>query len=182
VIKSEETIAIEAERRLRKIAAKAKPEVEAFLVQMNPRVSSQFTGDGARVLHQLEEETGKYFHFEGSEGLPLDHFEITMEGSLKEIEERAIPFKEGEEVLVDIVEPHMYEVDDAVAKIDGYIIEVVDGGPYVGTKQLVRIEEAGRTAARATLVNVHDEQSDGGDQPLESPKRQRRGRRGGRRR
>jgi len=182
VIKSEETIAIEAERRLRKIAAKAKPEVEAFLVQMNPRVSSQFTGDGARVLHQLEEETGKYFHFEGSEGLPLDHFEITMEGSLKEIEERAIPFKEGEEVLVDIVEPHMYEVDDAVAKIDGYIIEVVDGGPYVGTKQLVRIEEAGRTAARATLVNVHDEQSDGGDQPLESPKRRRRGRRGGRRR
>ena len=55
-------------RRLREVAA-ANPETEAFLVQMNPRVSAQFTGHNARVLHALEAETGKFFHFEGSEGL-----------------------------------------------------------------------------------------------------------------
>ena len=38
VIKSEETIAIEFERRLREIAAEADGDVEAFLVRMNPRV------------------------------------------------------------------------------------------------------------------------------------------------
>ena len=43
VILSEETIAIDFERRLREIAA-ASPEAEAFLVQINPRVSAQFTG------------------------------------------------------------------------------------------------------------------------------------------
>ena len=151
VIKSEETIAIEFERQLREIASRAKRGTEAFLVQINPRVSAKFTGEGARVLHALEAETGKIFHFEGSEGLPLDHFAITQEGASQDIEERAIPFKEGDEVLVNIVEPHMYEVDDAVAKIDGYIISVVNGGRFVGTKKLVRIEEAGRTAAVATL-------------------------------
>ena len=43
VIRSEETIAIEFERRLRDIAAEH-PDAEAFLVQINPRVSTQFTG------------------------------------------------------------------------------------------------------------------------------------------
>ncbi|HEV7495338.1 Rne/Rng family ribonuclease [Baekduia sp.] len=181
VIKSEETIAIEFERQLREIAARAKRGTEAFLVQVNPRVSAKFTGEGARVLHALEAETGKIFHFEGSEGLPLDHFAITQEGASQDIEERAIPFKEGDEVLVNIIEPHMYEVDDAVAKIDGYIISVVNGGRFVGTKKLVRIEEAGRTAAVATLIDNGEEEGGEDGESLESKPR-RRGRRGGRRR
>jgi ribonuclease G len=185
VIKSEDTIAIEFERQLREIASRAKRGTEAFLVQVNPRVSAKFTGEGARVLHALEAETGKIFHFEGSEGLPLDHFAITQEGLNQDIEERAIPFKEGDEVLVNIIEPHMYEVDDAVAKIDGYIISVVNGGRYVGTRKLVRIEEAGRTAAVATLLDSDDPDAggeDGGDPESLESKPRRRGRRGGRRR
>src|SRR3712207_8359519 len=46
------------------------------------------------------------------------------EGKKADIEDKAIPWREGDEVLVEIVEPHMYEVDDAVAKIDGYVISV----------------------------------------------------------
>ena len=93
-------------------------------MQINPRVSTQFTGHGSRVLHALEAQTGKSFLFEGSEGLALDHFAITFVGTREEVEERALPFRQGDEVLVDIVEPHMYDVDDAVAKIDGYIISI----------------------------------------------------------
>jgi ribonuclease G len=153
VVRSEETLAIELERKLREIAARAPRKVEAFLVQVNPRVGGVLTGNQARMLHALEEETGKHFHFTGSEGLPLDHFEIVMEGSLDEVRDEAVPFREGEEVLVTIVEPHMYAVDDAVAKIDGYIVSVTGGGPHVGEKRLVRILEAGRTSAVAELVD-----------------------------
>jgi len=153
VVKSEETIAIEAERRLRELVAEAGPGgPEAYLVRMNPRVSTYFTADGGRTLRGLEEETGRYFHFTGSEGLPLDHFAIVQEGPREEIEEQSVPFREGEEVHVDIVEPHMYSEDDAVAKVDGYLIEVTDGVGHVGEKMLVRIEQADRTAARAVLV------------------------------
>ena len=152
VIRSEETIAIEFERRLRDVAVDGKGEVEAYLVQMNPRVSAQFTHNGSRVLHALEAETGAYFHFEGSEGLALDHFDVILRGSREEVEERAVPFRVGDEVLVHIVEPHMYNADDAVAKIDGYIISVTDGGRFVGGKHLVRVEQAGRTSARAVLL------------------------------
>ncbi len=188
VIKSEETIAIEFERRLRELTAKALKREEAFLVQMNPRVSAQFTHNNARMLHALEDETGKTLHFEGSEGLPLDHFAILMKGSRAEVEERAVPFRKGDEVLVQIVEPHMYDVDDAVAKIDGYIISVAGGGRFVGTKRMVRIEEPGRTSATATLLDAGDDEAppesaeatSDADDVESSPRR--RGRRGGRRR
>jgi ribonuclease G len=188
VIKSEETIAIEFERRMRELAAHT--DAEALLLQMNPRVSSEFTSGGARVLHQIEAETGKWFHFEGSEGLPLDHFAVLMESDREDVLERALPFREGEEVHVEIVEPHMYSPGDAVAKVDGYIISVKDATSAVGEKRLVRIEEVGRTSAVARLIDVPTagagapngagpDQTD--EDVLESAK-PRRGRRGGRRR
>ena len=181
VIKSEETYAIEFERRMRDIGSRAPRSVEAFLIRMHPAVSAQFTGHGARVLHQLEADTGNFFHFTGTEGLPLGHFDVVREGRNDEILEEAVPFREGDEVLVHIVEPHMYDVDDAVAKIDGYIVSVQDGGRFVGSKRLVRIEEAGRTSATATLVDAGDEDGDGEGDAVDSKPR-RRGRRGGRRR
>jgi ribonuclease G len=156
VILSEETIAIEFERRLRDVAQEH-PEAEAFLVQANPRVSTQFTGHGSRVLHALEAETSKSFLFEGSEGLALDHFAITYIGTRQEVEDRALPFRPGDEVLVEIVEPHMYDVDDAVAKIDGYIISIAGAAAYVGEKRMVRIDQVGRTAASALLLDESGE-------------------------
>jgi ribonuclease G len=153
VVKSEETIAIGIARHLRHMVEEAGDGgPEAYLLRINPRVSAWFTDDGARELHALEEQTGRYFHFEGSEGLPLDHLAVTMEGTREEIEERAVPFRPGEEVHVHIVEPHMYNPDDGVAKIDGYLIDVVNGIGFVGEKKLVRIERAGRTTAVAALT------------------------------
>jgi ribonuclease G len=152
VVLSEETVAMEFDRRLRELAARAPRSTEAFLVQMNPSVSIEFTGLGARMLHELEAATSKVFHFEGTDSLALDHFTVVMEGTAEEVHERAVPFSPGEEVLVSIVEPHMYNVDDAVAKIDGYVVSVSGGGAFIGQKRLVRIEDAGRNSARATLL------------------------------
>ncbi len=152
VIRSEETIAIEFERKLRDLVVEH-PDAEAFLVQVNPRVSTQFTGQASRVLHALEAQTGRSFHFEGSEGLALDHFAISFQGTREEVEERALPFRQGDEVLVDIVEPHMYDVDDAVAKLDGYIISIAGAARHVGEKRMVRIDTVGRTAASAFLLD-----------------------------
>ncbi|MGH3049149.1 MAG: ribonuclease E/G, partial [Gaiellaceae bacterium] len=181
VIKSEETIAIEFERRMRDLAKAS--TAEAILLQMNPRVSAEFTTNDARVLHQIEQETGKVFVFEGSEGLPLEHFRVLEEGERDKVLERALPFREGEEVHVEIVEPHMYSPGDAVAKIDGYIISVRGGTRYVGSKRLVRIEEAGRTSAVASLVDAPGRNgSDDDDEDELDSKPRRRGRRGGRRR
>src|SRR5207249_9359624 len=123
-----------------------------------------------------EADTGKHFHFEGSEALPIDTFEVVLEGTRAEVEERALPFREGEEVLVSIEEPHMYNEDDAVAKLDGYVISVGGAARLVGEKTLVRIDKVGRSAAQASLVNPPP------DSAGEQKRPRRRGKRGGRRR
>ena len=52
----------------------------------------------------------------------------------------------------------MYAEDDAVAKIDGYVIAVAGAGTYIGEKRLVRIESVGRTAASGVLADLSDEE------------------------
>ena len=151
VVLSEETVSIDVERRLRELAAE-RPDTEAFLIELHPRVAALLAGGPGRPLLEIEAETGKHFHFEGSEALPIDHFAVSLEGSREAVEERALPFIEGEEVLATIEEPHMYNEDDAVAKLGGYVISVAGAGRLIGKKTLVRIEKVGRSAASATLV------------------------------
>ena len=187
VVLSEETVAIQVERKLRDLAAE-RPKPEAFLVQVHPRVATALMAGPVRRLLELESEVGKYFHFEGSEALPLDHFAVSLEGDRDEVEERALPFRVGEEVLVTLEEPHMYNEDDAVAKVDGYVISVGGGVRAIGEKKLVRIDHVGRSAASASIVGEPDgsgasASSASGSDDDEDPdgrSRRRRGRRGGR--
>src|SRR5262245_998690 len=149
VVLSAETVALDAMRRLPDVAAGAK-EAEALLVRVHPKVAAELI-DPESGLAELEAETGKQFHFEGGDALPIDTFEVVEIGSRAEIEERALPFKVGEEVLVKIDEPHMYNADDAVARVDSYIVSVTGGGRFVGERKLVRIERVERAAAVASL-------------------------------
>ena len=191
VVLSEETVAIDVERRLRDLVAEH-PEPEAFLIQVHPRVTAQLVNGPGRPLHELERTVGKRFHFEGSEGLPLEYFGVLLEGSREDVEQRALPFREGEEVLVKIEEPHMYNEDDAVAKVDGYVISVTGAGRFIGEQRLVRIEKVGRTAASASVLGGSNGASEDPDAELAAPSddeesedsrpRRRRGRRGGARR
>jgi ribonuclease G len=187
VVLSAETVALDAMRRLPDVAAGAK-EAEALLVRVHPKVAAELI-EPESGLAELEAETGKQFHFEGGDALSIDTFEVVETGSRAEIEERALPFKVGEEVLVKIDEPHMYNADDAVARVDSYIVSVTGGGRFVGERKLVRIERVERAAAVASLpegeVVNGDTASAGGEEngsQLESSasRSSRRGRRGGR--
>jgi ribonuclease G len=188
VVLSGETVALEGLRKLREIAAENR-KPKAFLIRTHPKVAAELI-DPHSGLAELEKETDKEFHFEGGEALPIETFQLVESGSKEEIEERALPFKVGEEVLVRIEEPHMYNADDAIARVDSYIVSVTGGGPFVGERKLVRIERVERAAAVASLpggapTNGAGTGREDGSKQLESSdsqKRRRRGRRGGRRR
>ncbi len=186
VVLSAETVALEGLRKLHDIVAE-NPKPEAFLIRVQPKVAAELI-DPESGLAEFEAETGKQFHFEGGEALPIDTFEVVEADSREKIEERALPFKVGEEVLVRIDEPHMYNADDAVARVDSYIVSVSGGAPFVGERKLVRIERVERAAAVASLPGVESSNGGGaaaagnGSEQLESSgsERRRRGRRGGR--
>jgi ribonuclease G len=185
VILSAETVALDGMRRLPDIVIGA-GNAEALLMRVHPKVAAELIDPGSG-LAELEAETGMQIHFEGGDALPIDTFELVESGSRAQIEERALPFKVGEEVLVKIDEPHMYNADDAVARVDSYIVSVTGGGPFVGERKLVRIERVERAAAVASLpegaqLGNGTGGGDGNGTKLEStPSRsRRRGRRGGR--
>jgi ribonuclease G len=184
VVLSAETVALDAMRRLPDVAAGAK-DAEALLLRVHPKVAAELI-DPDSGLAELEAETGKQFHFEGGDALPIDTFDMVEAGTRAEIEERALPFKVGEEVLVKIDEPHMYNADDAVARVDSYIVSVTGGGRFVGERKLVRIERVERAAAVASLPGVEATNGspagvENGSELESSPSRsRRRGRRGGR--
>jgi len=187
VVLSAETVALDGLRRMREIVAE-NGETEAFLIRVNPKVAQALT-DTDSGLAEFEQETGKRFHFEGGDALKIDTFEVIEKGSREQIEERALPFKVGEEVLVKIDEPHMYNADDAVARIDSYIVSVTGVGPFVGERKLVRIDDVRRSEAVASLLGGADSpngngsgaEENGSQLESDAPSRKRsRGRRGGR--
>src|SRR4029453_9201891 len=91
VVLSEETVALEGLRKMREIVAE-NGKHEAYLIRVHPKVAAELI-DPKSGLDDLEEETGKEFHFEGGEALPIDTFEIVETGSKQQIVERALPFK-----------------------------------------------------------------------------------------
>jgi ribonuclease G len=153
VVLSEATMAVEAERRLRRVARSS--GAEAFAVRMNAKVASGVAGPGGMKLLELERETGKYFTLEPVERMLLSEVEVTREGTRAEVDGDAVPFKDGEERSLKISEPHMYNLTDGVARVDGGYPVVVGGAiGYVGQQHKVRIDRATRTTAYATLLDA----------------------------
>jgi ribonuclease G len=187
VVKSEETVAIQILRLLRDVI-EDQPGPEAHLIRVNPKVAAELLRPDSG-LEELEAQTGKHFHFEGGDALGIETFDVIESGTRDKIEAQALPFQVGEEVLVTIEEPHMFNADDAIARVDSYIVSVTGGNAHVGQRRMVRIESVERSAAIASLLEggngageAPDGDESGEEGQLESPSSRRRGRRGGRRR
>jgi ribonuclease G len=151
VVLSDETVAIKVMRRLRDVLEE-NPKPEAHLIRVHPKVAAELLRPESGLV-ELEAETGRHFHFEGGASLPIETFDVIESGSREKIEQRALPFQVGEEVLVTIEEPHMYNADDAIARVDSYIVSVAGAAPHVGERKLVRIESVDRAAAAASLLD-----------------------------
>jgi ribonuclease G len=150
VVSSEETVSIEVMRQLDDVVA-ADPSPEAYLIRVNPKVARELLKADSG-LRELEERTGKRFHFEGGDALALDTFAVTGSGSDEKITERSLPFSVGDEVLVEIEEPHMYNPDDGVARVDSYVVSVSGAAGEVGERRMVKISSVGRAEATAELI------------------------------
>ena len=145
-------------------------------------------------LHELEEETGKHFHFEGGERSADRHLRGGRPRAPGRRSRSArCRSRSARRSWCTIEEPHMYNADDAVARVDSYIVSVTGGGPIrrrapPGADRERRAlggdRVAGRRAERGEGNGADDAEggAPNGDS-VESPSSgRRRGRRGGRRR
>ncbi len=144
---SEETMALNAERRVRTLARKS--QAKAWLIEVNGEVAERLAG--AR-LKKLEKQTGRRVFFEGGAGLPMDTFRVLSEGAPAHVMEQRVPVREGQEVEVELEFSLTYSPRDAVGYVDGYMVIVEGGRQHLGTRRTVRITSTARTGATATVV------------------------------
>jgi ribonuclease G len=155
VVLSEASAAVDAERRLRALAASA-PRTKAFKVELNAKVASILIGPGASRLAEIEEETRRRFLIESREDVPTDHFEVLGKGTLESLAGGASA-QEGKEVDLKLVEVGRHDVRAGIGKLDGLAVCVGDAASLVGKRAKVRIERVVDGTAYATLVGRAEE-------------------------
>jgi ribonuclease G len=150
IVVSEATAAVEAERRLRALAAGSK--AKAFRVELPARVASMLIGPGASRLAEIETQTKRRFLLEPREDLHVDHFLVVAEGTLAQLRPDA-PALEGSDVELKLGEVGRYDPAAGVGKIDGTDVCVADAAGLVGKKVKVHVERVLDGVAYGTLVD-----------------------------
>jgi ribonuclease G len=151
IVLSDTTAAIEVERRLRALARGSR--VQAFLVEVNPKVASLLVGPGGSRLEAIEAASRRRFFLVPKAGIHLDHVNVLKQGKLETIAPEA-PVEEGAEVELQLVEVGLHDPQAAVAKLDGYDVCVADASKLVGKKVKVRIARIQPGTAYATLLGA----------------------------
>ncbi len=145
-----DVVGARTERQLKRFLADL--DAEAVLVEMHHSVAGLLIGPGGAYLSKLEEESGKSIFIRGNDNVHIEKYRIVCSGSLEEIERLAYPIRVGETHTVKIEEPHANNPYDGIARISGFVIDVHDGGAYVGEKIPVEILDVSRTFAKAKMV------------------------------
>ncbi|MFZ5945941.1 MAG: Rne/Rng family ribonuclease [Bacillota bacterium] len=147
---SETTISIQIKDELREIAARTM--AETILINAHPDVAALLIGPGAVLLKQQEAKLRKTIIVRGRKNFNIEQYEIQpIYGSL-ESANFLIPVEENQLVKVYVEEPHNQRPRDGIGRIEGYIIDIENGGRLVGQDVIVEITKVYKTYAKALVV------------------------------
>jgi ribonuclease G len=149
VVISEQSAAIDLERRLRALARGSR--VQAYRVEVNAKVASLLIGPGASRLQEIEAASRRRFFLVAKENVHLDHFLVLEQGKLETLAPEA-PFAEGVTLELQPVEVGLHDPQAAVAKLNGYDIVVANAAKSVGKKVKAEVTRVMPGIAYATLV------------------------------
>ena len=121
---------------------------EAFQVELASPVAGILIGPAGSRLSELEGETGKLFAFETRDDLPAGSSPgARARARRRRSSRRRCPSAPGEELDVRLVERHLRHPEDAIARLDGYVISVA-GAAGPGGRDRARPHRAGHAHRR----------------------------------
>jgi ribonuclease G len=154
IVISEASAAVEAERKLRALAAGSR--TGAFRVELNAHVAAILIGPGAARLRAMEERTRRRFFIVPKEGVPADHFKELERGPVAKLQPES-PLEEERERQVKLVEVGLHDRSAGVAKEGDTVISVAGAADLVGKRVKVRITRVLDGVAYAELVGAPGE-------------------------
>ena len=147
---SEESRAIEIERRLRELVVGSR--AQAFRVAVHPRVLALLAGPGGSRLEAIEKSARRRFFLVPAENghVHLDHLDVLEQGKLEALKPSA-PVEEGQTVQLKLVEVGLYDAAAGVGKLDSYDVIVAGAAKLVGKKVSISVGRVLEGLAFATL-------------------------------
>jgi len=149
-VTSEETMSRKVRREIKRILRHA--DSEAILVEVHPTVAALLIGAGGTNLREMERDLGKSIYVKGSDDCHLEELNLRALGTKREVEEKALPVRPGEVMELRVEEPHVSNLWDGIARVEGYVVDIEGAGDRVGESVKVEITKAFRTYAKAKIV------------------------------
>jgi ribonuclease G len=141
-VESAETVSLRVERELRQMAAEC--DEEAFMVNVHPEVALHLIGSGGEVIDEIERRIKRVVYVRANEALHIEKYEITP-GDLQQMERHMLPWKKGEVVECQVIRSPFSMLPKASAWLDGYLVELENGGKYVGRRVKAKLGDIKRS-------------------------------------
>ncbi len=125
---------------------------EAILIEVNPLVAAVLIGAGGSNLNRLEKECNGTIFVRGAEHRHVSDWMIISAGTSESVQMQALPVSEGDRLSVFIEERHQNNPSIGIARVNGYVLQVPDGGPHVGKRIRLEVKKTFRTYGITQIV------------------------------
>ena len=149
VILSAESVSIQAEREIRMLAPTS--DDEAFLVWVHPDVAEYLIGANAGVADVIEKHVKRALYVRANPDLHIEKYEI-VPGDLQEIERQYLPFKKGQIIECEVIRNPFIGLPRASAWADGYMVDLANGGKFVGQRVRARLTKVWRSYGEGEVL------------------------------
>ena len=140
------SLAVKIHREILKMAHESR--AEAILVRLHPRAAMALVGPAGELFDRLETEAGKPVLVQARPLFHPEHYEFKG-GRLQELKDRLRQVHKGQKARVTLEEALGGE--NALATVDGNIIEVLNGHERVGQEVEIRLIDTDKIVKRAEI-------------------------------
>jgi ribonuclease G len=133
-----ETTAIKLERELLRNFRFEKSE--SVLITAHPQVSLTLAGMEGNRIEDLQQKIGKTIFINANPLFHIEKFSIRWD-SCAEIQSTLKSFRVGEEIEVEVQEPHPLCFQNGLSFFNGVVLEILNAGNLIGEKVKVRVKK-----------------------------------------
>ncbi len=148
-IESSETVSIHIERELRQLAAQV--DEEAFVVTVHPDVAVHLIGPMGETINEIERRLKHAIYVRSNEELHVEKYEI-VPGNLLEIERHMMPYNNADVIECQVIRNPFSILPRSTAWIDGYLVDLANGGKYIGQRVRAKLTDINRSYALGEVV------------------------------
>lgn len=149
---SEETVGINIKQQIYQMSRQT--GAETILVEANPLVAARLIGSGGANLRELESRTGKNLYIRGTAEHHIEAVAMRPLYDKSDINAHVLPVKPGQVLEVRVEEPHANNINDGIARVNGFILDIEGAGSLVGGTVAIEVNKVFRTYAKAKLLKT----------------------------